>query len=314
MFTVADARRYAASRFARSAILKTQSRPSLILDADVLLQCLLHKPRAWLFAHDDSDISAIRTSFYKAVEKRCGGLPIAYITGEKEFWGLPFSVTPDVLIPKPDTELLVERSLAILKEKAETSRPERPLSFFDPCTGSGCVALSILHTLDAEDIQNVFCVAADISPAAISIARRNAQQLLPPTLRQRLLLCEGDMRTLPDTLNTLAQPPFSAAGLRFDLIAANPPYVPSALAHELLKDGRGEPQLALDGGADGLDFIKILTNTTRTVLNDGGILLSEVGEYHAQAARRLFENAGFSDVRIHRDLAGQDRLIEGVSI
>ncbi len=101
--------------------------------------------------------------------------------------------------------------------------------------------------------------------------------------------------------------------LRFDLIAANPPYIPSTLTQELLKDVRSEPALALDGGSDGLDFIRILTNNTRTVLNRNGVLLSEVGEYHAQAASKLFETAGFSDVRIHQDLAGQDRLIEGVS-
>ena len=125
------------------------------------------------------------------------------------------------------------------------------------------------------------------------------------------------MRALPETIARVreSRSPSSLLpnNLRFDLIAANPPYVPSALTQELLKDGRNEPALALDGGSDGLDFIRILTNNTRTVLNRNGVLLSEVGEYHAQAARRLFETAGFSDIRIHQDLAGQDRLIEGVS-
>ena len=100
MFTVADARRCAVDLFMQSAILKTQPRSSLTLDADVLLQHFLNKPRAWLFAHDDADISSIRKAFCAAVEQRCTGLPIAYITGEKDFWGLPFHVSPDVLIPK----------------------------------------------------------------------------------------------------------------------------------------------------------------------------------------------------------------------
>ena len=314
MFTVADARRYAVQLFARSARLKTQARSSLMLDADVLLQHFLNKPRAWLFAHDDADISPIRETFCAAVERRSTGLPIAYITGEKDFWGLAFKVSPDVLIPKPDTELLVERSLAVIKEKAEALRPpEQTLYLLDPCTGSGCVAISILYTLEAEGIRNIVCVAVDISPAALAIARLNAERLLSAEAQRRLCFIEGDMRSLPETIGGVSQPLSVSKLLRFDLIAANPPYVPSDLTQELLKDGRSEPALALDGGSDGLDFIRILTNNTRTVLNRNGVLLSEVGEYHAQAARRLFENTGFSNVRIRQDLAGKDRLIEGVS-
>lgn len=316
MFTVADARRCAVDLFMQSAILKTQLRSSLTLDADVLLQHFLNKPRAWLFAHDDTDISSIREAFYAAAERRCTGLPVAYITGEKDFWGLSFHVSPDVLIPKPDTELLVERSLAIIREKAAALRQEQTLFILDPCTGSGCVAISILHTLEAENIRNLCCIAADISPAALAIARRNAQRLLSAETQTRLHIIEGDMRTLPETIahvrESLSPSSLLTNILRFDLIAANPPYVPSALTQELLKDGRNEPALALDGGSDGLDFIRILTNNTCTVLNCNGVLLSEVGEYHAQAASKLFETAGFSDVRVHQDLASQDRLIEGV--
>ena len=316
MFTVADARRCAVDLFMQSAILKTQPRSSLTLDADVLLQHFLKKPRAWLFAHDDTDISSIREAFYAAAERRCTGLPIAYITGEKDFWGLSFHVSPDVLIPKPDTELLVERSLAIIREKAAALRQNQTLFILDPCTGSGCVAISILHTLEAENIRNLCCIAADISPAALAIARLNAQRLLSAETQRRLHIIEGDMRALPETIarvrESLSPSSLLPNILRFDLIAANPPYVPSTLTQELLKDGRSEPTLALDGGSDGLDFIRILTNNTRTVLNHNGVLLSEVGEYHAQAASKLFETTGFSDIRIHQDLAGQDRLIEGV--
>lgn len=316
MFTVADARRCAVDLFMQSAILKTQPRSSLTLDADVLLQHFLNKPRAWLFAHDDTDISPIREAFCAAVERRCTGLPVAYITGEKDFWGLPFHVSPDVLIPKPDTELLVERSLAIIREKAAALLPEQNLFILDPCTGSGCVAISILHTLESEGIRNIRCIAIDISPAALAIARLNAERLLSAETQTRLYIIEGDMRTLPETIarfeESLSSSFLLTNILRFDLIAANPPYVPSTLTQELLKDGRNEPALALDGGSDGLDFIRILTNNTCTVLNRNGVLLSEVGEYHAKAASKLFETAGFSDVRIHQDLASQDRLIEGV--
>ena len=317
MFTVADARRFAVELFTQSAMLKAQRSTSATLDADVLLQRFLNKPRAWLFAHDDADISSIRAAFCAAVERRCTGLPIAYITGEKDFWGLSFHVTPDVLIPKPDTELLVERSLAIVREKAAALPPDRPFFILDPCTGSGCVAISILYTLEAEGIKNSSCIAIDISPAALAIARTNAERLLPAETQTRLHIIAGDMRTLPETLVRLRESSFPSSlifkPIRFDLIAANPPYVPSALMQELLQDGRSEPALALDGGTDGLHFIRILANNARTVLTGSGVLLSEVGEYHAKAASRLFENAGFSNVRIYQDLAGQERLIEGVS-
>lgn len=317
MFTVADARRFAIELFTQSAMLKAQRSTSATLDADVLLQRFLNKPRAWLFAHDDADISSIRAAFCAAVERRCTGLPIAYITGEKDFWGLPFHVTTDVLIPKPDTELLVERSLAVIREKAAALPPDRPLFILDPCTGSGCVAISILYTLEAEGIKNSSCIAIDISPAALAIARTNAERLLSAETQTRLHIIAGDMRTLPETLVRLRESSSPSSlifkPIRFDLIAANPPYVPSALTQKLLQDGRSEPILALDGGSDGLDFIRILANNTRTVLNHNGVLLSEVGEYHSQAARRIFESVGFSDVRIHQDLAGQDRLIEGIS-
>lgn len=298
MPTVADARRFALAQFVQSAALKSHTRSSLLLDADVLLQYFLGKPRAWLFAHDTADISPAWNLFCAAVAQRCTGFPIAYLTGKQEFWALPFHVTPDVLIPKPDTELLVERSLAIIREKAAASNA--PVTILDPCTGSGCVIIAILHSLEQEGIRTVYGTALDISPAALAVARTNAQALLSPETQQRLRICKGDMRNLPE-LPT-----------RFDLIAANPPYVPSSLTQELLQDGRSEPVLALDGGADGLDFIRILTNNTPIVLNSHGVLLSEVGEYHSRAASQLFEDAGFSAVRIHQDLAGQDRLIEGM--
>ncbi len=304
MFTVADARRYAHAAFIKSAPFSGSNAASPLLDADALLQHFLQKPRAWLFAHADTDITETCELFYAAVEQRCAGLPIAYITGIKEFWGLPFQVNTSVLIPKPDTELLVERSIALITEKAAAGAP--CVTVLDPCTGSGCVGIAALHTLFRHSITNVFFVLSDISEPALDVARLNAKALLPPEARERVLFAAGDMRRLG--LLT-AQLPDNCR--RFDLIAANPPYVPSALTQELLKDGRSEPLLALDGGTDGLDYITVLTNNAPNVLKNAGILLSEAGEYHAERARAGFEKAGFREVRIHRDLSQKDRLIEG---
>lgn len=303
MFTIADARRSAIRIFSNAPALAAQHNTAA-LDADVILQHLLKKSRAWLFAHADTDISAIAEGFTAAVEKRRTGLPIAYITGIKDFWGLPFSVTPEVLIPKADTELLVERSLAILRQQAAH---KRQLTILDPCTGSGCVAVAILQTLYTEGITQVTCIAADISSAALTVAQNNARLLLPTELQNHIQFYCSDMRTLG---KLQAQLPEEAR--QFDVITANPPYIPTALAQELLKDGRKEPLHALDGGIDGLDFITLLANNTGMLLKNSGVLLCEIGEYQNSAAVSLLKNGGFTSICIHQDMALQDRLVEGV--
>ena len=305
MFTIADARRYARQAFEHSPMLARNAHQSFMLDADVLLQHLLIKPRAWLLAHDDADITGLKPAFERMVAQRCTGLPIAYITGIKEFFNLTFAVTPAVLIPKPDTELLVERSLVLLREKRASG--DSPLCILDPCTGSGCVIIAILAALLAENrVQKVMGVAVDIAPAALSVAKQNAARLLPPDIQEHCLFMEGDLRYLTDMQKQLP-----AACARFDLIAANPPYIPSAQAAALLADGRNEPLLALDGGADGLDFITALADNAPLLLKKNGTLLTETDTGTAQAAAALFKQRGFSSVCIHKDMAQMDRLIEG---
>lgn len=305
MFTVADARRYARQAFERSPMLTRNAHQSFMLDADVLLQHLLTKPRAWLLAHADADIAEFKHAFEHMVAQRCTGLPIAYITGIKEFFNLAFTVTPAVLIPKPDTELLVERSLAVLRRKR--AECDSPLCILDPCTGSGCVIIAILASLFAENrVQKVMGVAVDISPSALSVAKQNAARLLPPDIQERCLFIEGDLRYLTDMQKQLP-----AACARFDLIAANPPYIPSAQAAALLADGRNEPLLALDGGVDGLDFITALADNTPLLLKKNGTLLTETDTSTAEAAAALFKQRGFSSVCMHKDMANMDRLIEG---
>ncbi|MGP1594962.1 MAG: peptide chain release factor N(5)-glutamine methyltransferase [Treponema sp.] len=303
MATIADARRTAIRIFSHAPALANQHNTAA-LDADVILQHLLNQSRAWLFAHADTDISSVQRAFDAAVEKRRTGLPIAYITGKKDFWGLEFAVTPDVLIPKADTELLVERCLTVLRQKAARGGQ---LTFLDPCTGSGCVAVAVLQTLYAEHITPVTCIAADISRAALAVAETNARQLLPAELQKCIQFYCSDMRTLE---NLQKQLPENVR--RFDVIVANPPYIPTAAAEKLLEDGRSEPFHALDGGADGLDFIALLANNTGMLLKNGGVLLCEIGEYQSGKAAALLKNGGFSSICIHQDMALQDRLVEGI--
>ena len=245
-----------------------------------------------------------------AVAKRKTGLPIAYITGHKEFFGYDFAVTLAVLIPKPDTELLVELAIATVKDRL-AAHPNAVPTVCDMCTGSGCVGIALLRTLvDSGSFAEGNLpplTLADVNAGALSVARENVMRLLTPPQRQSVHLVRTDL--------------FGQVPHIFDIITANPPYVPSAEALALLADGRGEPLLALDGDAtgtgdgaastDGLAVIRRLVPQAHAHLADGGTLLMETGEYNAEDAAELCERAGFRSVRIKCDLGGQPRVVCG---
>ncbi len=238
-------------------------------------------------AHPERELGALEEKFFNAIEIRKAGLPVAYITGEKEFWGRTFRVTQDVLIPKPDTEILVERAITLIQNFQNS-----PVTIMDVCTGSGCIALSL-----AADCPTVIVTATDISSKALSVARGNASKLL---CGREITFLEADLRGgLPGEIQS------------WDMIISNPPYVPSKVATGLLEDGRSEPLLALDGGLDGLDLIKPLAQHAFKALKKGGYLLIETGEYNAAGTAAYLKALGFIDILTHRDLAGQDRVIEG---
>jgi len=282
--TAEEARRKALEILLTSSIEAARESPSL--DISIILSHLLGVTRSHLIAHPETRIDPVEAAFNDAINKRAEGLPVAYITGTKEFWGIPFMVTPDVLIPKPDTEILVERAIAIIDRMSP--HYHEPLRVLDVCTGSGCIAISLKATRENIDI-----AATDISAKALDVARFNAGRL-PVTF------IEADLRSGLPTING-----------GFHLVVSNPPYVPSAAAKNLLADGRNEPSLALDGGSDGLDLVRALVDNVRTSLVSGGTLLIETGEYNAQAAAEYFRVKGFVNVLINKDLEGMDRVIEG---
>jgi len=312
--TVSEARRLAATILDRSPILDRDDYSSA-RDTLVLLAYFCGHNSAWLLAHSETDLDeGPASAFLKAVERRATGIPVAYITGIKEFWGLPFTVTPAVLIPKPDTEILVERAVEVIKmltantstkagtvsadnavPAADHVRPEsNPLRVLDVCTGSGCIAVSLLH-----DCPYLSMTALDISGEALSVAERNAQLVTRPIRFIRADLRDG----LP--------PPENVHHRGYHLIVSNPPYVPTDIAQGLLADGRGEPMLALDGGDDGLCLVRPLIDKALAVLVSGGYLLIETGEYNAKSAAKYLKASGFIDIVIHRDLEGQERVLEG---
>ena len=270
------------------------------LDTDILISQILQKDRTWILFHRTTPVSKDdEEKIFSAIEKRKSGLPIAYITGHKEFFALDFLVTPKVLIPKPDTELLVEQVLS------EIERRNSPVSLCDMCAGSGCVGISVLKNAGSSVSSAVF---ADISVDALEICRKNAARIL------------GNERKKPE-ISFVPTNLFSDVVAGFDVIATNPPYVPSSVARALLEDGRSEPILALDGDVDengessgtddGLSLISRLVPESYDHLFHGGALLMETGEYNAQETAALFEKAGFSCVRIENDMNGMMRNVIG---
>lgn len=259
------------------------------LDAQVLLANALKQPRSWLAAHPESFLDREpAAAFEERIQRLERGEPLPYVLGEWEFFGLSFRVSPDVLIPRPETELLVERAIAWLKKlKVEG----RKTNVADIGTGSGCIAISL-----AVNVPEIQVTATDISPAALAVARKNAEL---NKVSERIKFIQADL--LPDSLLPSS----------FSLIIANLPYIPTDTLHRLPIFGR-EPTLALDGGAgDGLDIIRRLLAKATTRLAPGGMILLEIEASQGQAAsalaREVFPQAS---VKIHKDLVGHDRLIE----
>ncbi len=252
------------------------------LDAEVLLSYLLGQKRIFLYVHFDQPLTAEELARYREmVKRRAAGEPVAYICGEKEFMVLTFKVTPAVLVPRPDTETLVEAVIERLKGK-EGAR------IADVCTGSGAIALALAHYLPESSI-----VATEISADAVSIAKENAESL---GLSERVVFCEGDLLA-----------PLS--GETFDAIVSNPPYIPSVEIAGLPREVRAEPIIALDGGADGLDFYRRLVHESAALLKDGGFLAVECGDTQAGAVAEMAVTGGFGRTGIVHDLADKERVV-----
>lgn len=253
------------------------------IDAQVLLAHVLDRDRTWLVAHRDDPLPREQaTAFFALAGRRRNGEPVAYLVGRREFWGLSLQVSPAVLVPRPETETLVELALEWLPI-------DRPLRVLDLGTGSGAIALAIARERPLADV-----VATDASPAALAVARSNALAL---GLRNVTLMVSDWYAAL--------------GGAAFDLVASNPPYVAAGDAHLGGDDVRFEPRGALVAGADGLDALRTIVAGADQWLVPAGALLVEHGYDQAAAVRALLEGAGFVDVTARRDIAGTVRVAAG---
>jgi len=258
------------------------------LDAELLLSHVLGTTRIQLIVDGKRPLAEDELSrFRELVKRRRAREPMAYIVGQREFYGRTFRVDRRVLVPRPDTEALVEVALARTRALSMSMRA------LDLCTGSGCVAITI-----ARERPTISVTATDVSADALAVARDNAHRLGAYNVAFR----QGDLFEAADS-----------AGTRFDLVTANPPYVPSDEMASLMPDVRDfEPRLALDGGPDGLALLRRVVAGAPSRLGPGGILAVEVGAGEAPAVAQLLETAGLRAIEVARDYGRVERVVSGM--
>ncbi len=257
------------------------------LDAELIVALALAVDRVRLYLDLDRPLNASELAEIRAlVARRRKREPMAYLRGLREFYGRDMIVSPAVLVPRPDTETLVERALAILAKDSAAR-------VLDLCTGSGCIGVTLLV-----ERPGIHATLTDRSRDALAIAEQNAAK---HAVTDRAAFCEGD---LFDALAPALAP--------FDMIVANPPYLSDAERADLEPDVRDfEPGMALFAGADGLSFVRRIATEASVQLAPGGHVLVEIGAGQGELARKAFEAAGWKDVVVHQDLGGRDRVVEG---
>jgi len=258
------------------------------LEARVLASHVWQVNHAWLVAHDTDPLGDTHVAAFESLlAQRLAGVPIAYLVGTREFYGRPFLVSPDVLIPRPDTELLVERALACIP-------PDQAVAVLDLGTGSGCIAITLALERPLARV-----TAVDRSPAALAMAQRNASIL------------NARVEFLTSDWFAAFMPPRVLAGQRFDLIVSNPPYIAVTDPHLARGDVRFEPLSALAAGQDGLDDLRRLTRAACAHLKPGGVLLLEHGYDQSDAVQTLLRERGIRHPQSWADLSGILRVSGG---
>ena len=250
------------------------------IDAWLLLEMVAKIDRSFYFTHINEEVEPeVLTEYERVLEKRAEHVPLQYITGEQEFMGMTFKVNSNVLIPRQDTETLVEETLKVIEPQMEV---------LDLCTGSGCILLSIL-----KNAPTVRGTGSDVSKQALLVAKENAK------------LHDLEAEWVRGNL-------FDNVSGSYDVIVSNPPYIAQTEIPRLMPEvAQFEPIQALDGGVDGLDFYRKITEEAPQYLKENGYLFFEIGYDQGQEVQRLMCEAGFTDVAVIKDLAGNDRVVKG---
>jgi release factor glutamine methyltransferase len=284
------------------AQLRAATTPSHTLATEILLMYALGRDRAYLYSHPEEILDPVTAEkYFTLLARRAAGQPTQYLTGKQEFWGLEFEVNPAVLIPRPETEHVMEVALARLGERGfkihlDTGAARETLYVADVGTGSGCLAVALAYELPHAQI-----VATDISSSALEVARRNAVQ---HHVADRIRFVEADLLDLPATDN--------ASQSVFDLIVSNPPYIADSAAATLQREVRDhEPHSALFAGPTGGEIYQRLIPQAETRLRDRGILVLELGHDSAELVRAIIDASAtaWTNVSITTDLAGIPRVL-----
>lgn len=260
-----------------------------IIKADILIQFVLNMDKMQLIINQEDEVSKENENIYLTyIEQVIRGKPVQYITNEQEFMNLKFYVDENVLIPQPDTEILVEEAIKTIDE----IRPEKNIKVLDLCTGSGAIAIAIKkYAEDAKKQIEVY--ASDISEEAIKIAEKNAKR--------------NDVH-----INFILSDMFQKMEEKdFDIILSNPPYIETQTISSLSKEVQYEPHMALDGGEDGLEFYRVIAENAHEYLNENGSILLEIGYNQKKKVMQIFEEAKkYSNIRCIKDLSDNDRVIK----
>ncbi len=259
------------------------------LDAWILVEkiCNISRTEYFVKMHDEVPEEMVE-QYFAAIDKRITHYPIQYIIGEWSFMGLPFKVNENVLVPRQDTEVLVEKAMRIIRE--EMPDPDKKeIRILDMCTGSGCIGISL-----AKNFQNVFVVGADISKGALEIAKENAEL----NGVNNIEFIESDL--------------YSKVQGKFDILISNPPYIKSADIEELMSEVKDyEPRIALDGSEDGLEFYRRIIEKGKEFIKEDGYILFEIGYDQREQVKELLREKGYSDIEALKDFAGNDRVVLG---
>ena len=276
------------------AELRDANVPSYTLAAELLLLHVLGRDRAWLYAHPEEVISNLDAHrFLSLILRRAEGEPTQYLTGKQEFWGLEFEVTPDVLIPRPETEHVIEVALDRLAVREIRAGRKRTLTgdglnIIDVGTGSGCIAIAL-----AKELPGARIVATDISEAALAVARRNAARY-----------------AFANNITFLQHNLLGGMAAKYELVVSNPPYVGRKEKETLMREVRDhEPEVALYGGEEGYELYAELIGQAAPVLMPGGLLVLELGHNSLPAVQPLLDLPNWTNVAVTKDLAGIDRVI-----
>lgn len=263
------------------------------LDAWLLLEYKTEKNRAYYFAHQEEEVTGeTEADYLQLIRKRAGHIPLQHLTGQAFFMGYEFFVNKNVLVPRQDTEVLVEEALSVMKEM-------RSPRILDMCTGSGCILISLLLEKEGSTGTGV-----DISAEALKVAKRNAESL---GVASRGEFLESNLFS-SDALQKKDGNDMD----KYDILISNPPYIRTEEIESLMEEVRlFDPRIALDGREDGLYFYRQITEGALSCLKPGGWLLYEIGYDQGQDVAELMKKAGFSQVQIKRDLAGLDRVVLG---